>query len=92
MIRTFRHKGLQAFFERGGKAGVQPAHPAKLSLLLGRLDQSSKPEDMNVPGWRLHPLKEDLKGHWAVDVNGPWRMTFAFEGADAVLVDDLQYH
>lgn len=87
-----RHKGLQAFFERGSKAGIQPAHVARLSLLLSRLDQSAKPEDMNIPGWRLHPLKADLKGHRAVDVNRPWWVTFVFEGVDAVLVDHPQYH
>ena len=92
MIKSFRHAGLEKFFLTGAKAGVQPAHAKKLRLLLGRLDASSKPDDMNVPGWRLHKLGHDLKDHWAVTVNGNWRMTFAFEGVDAVLLDYQDYH
>lgn len=92
MIKSFRHKGLQAFFERGTKAGIQAAHASKLSRQLARLDEAQKPQDMNVPGWGLHPLKGDLADHWAVTVNGNWRMTFVFDGVDAELVDYLDYH
>lgn len=92
MIRTFAHKGLQAFFESGSKAGIQPHHAPRLQRLLVRLDLSRAPEDMNVPGWRLHPLAGDLAGHYAVTVNGNWRLTFRFEGEDAVLVDYQDYH
>lgn len=77
------------FFETGSKAGIQPAHAAKLKRLLVRLDVSTTPDDMNIPGWKLHPL---TTGHWSVWVNGNWRMTFTFEGADAVLVDYQDYH
>ncbi len=89
MIKTFRHKGLKVFFETGSRAGIQPAHAAKLKRLLARLDVSKAPGDMNVPGWKLHPL---TTGHWSVWVNGNWRMTFGFEGTDAVLVDYQDYH
>ncbi|MGE0799153.1 MAG: type II toxin-antitoxin system RelE/ParE family toxin [Lautropia sp.] len=93
MIESFRHKGLKAFFERGSKAGIQAAHAPRLARQLARLNEASGPDDMNVPGWRLHPLAgRDLHGHWSVWVNGNWRMTFAFEGADAVLVDYQDYH
>lgn len=92
MIQSFRHKGLQAFFERGTKAGIQAAHASKLARLLARLDAAESPKDMNLPGWRLHPLQGELQGFWAVSVNGNWRMTFAFEGTDAVLVDYQDYH
>lgn len=92
MIKSFAHKGLQAFFENGSKAGIQPHHASKLQRLLVRLDLSRGPEDMNVPGWRLHPLAGDLAGHYAVTVNGNWRLTFRFEGEDAVLVDYQDYH
>ena len=92
MIRSFQHKGLQAFFEHGSKAGIQPAHAAKLGRLLARLDEAQGAQDMNLPGWRLHPLQGDLAGHWSVWVNGNWRVTFTFEGIDAVLVDYLDYH
>lgn len=92
MIKSFRHKGLQAFFERGTKAGIRPDHAPKLSRFLARLDVASGAPDMNVPGWGWHGLSDDLKGHWAVSVNGNWRMTFTFEGTDAVLVDYMDYH
>lgn len=92
MIRSFRHKGLERFFAQGSKAGIQAAHASKLRLQLGRLDAATGPADMNLPGWRLHPLKGAMKGLWAVDVSGNWRLVFAFEGKDAVLVDYLDYH
>jgi len=72
MIKSFRHKGLQRFFETGSKAGTQAAHAARLRLQLAALDQALKPEDLSAPAWGLHPLKGDLKGHWAITVNGNW--------------------
>lgn len=92
MIKSFGHKGLQAFFETGSKAGIQPAHATKLARQLARLDAAAGPEDMNVPGWRLHALKGDLEGHFALSVNGNWRLTLRFERGDAVLVDYQDYH
>jgi proteic killer suppression protein len=92
MIKTFRHKGLERFFREGSKAGIQPQHAKRLRVQLARLDAASGPADMNLPGWRCHPLKGDIAGHWSVWVNGNWRMTFAFEGEDAVLVDYRDYH
>lgn len=87
------HKGLEVFFTTGNKAGIQPHHADKLRILLGTLDTATSPQDMNAPAWRLHPLKgQDLKGHWSVWVNGNWRMTFKFDGQDAVLVDYQDYH
>jgi proteic killer suppression protein len=92
MIRSFRHKGLERFFREGSKAGIQPQHGKRLRLQLARLDAASTADDMNLPGWKLHPLSGDLKGHWAVRVDQNWRMVFAFEGEDAVLVDYRDYH
>lgn len=92
VIKSFRHKGLQAFFESGSKAGIQAAHAQKLGRQLTRLDAAQAPQDMNLPGWRLHPLRGELVNHWAVTVSGNWRLTFTFEGTDAVLVDYLDYH
>jgi proteic killer suppression protein len=92
MIKTFRHKGLQAFFETNSKAGIQPHHAPRLSRQLDRLDEAKAPEDMNLPGWRLHGLEGELAGHYSVTVNGNWRMTFRFENGDAVLVDYQDYH
>ena len=92
MIRDFRHKGLEQFFKKGSKAGIQPAHAARLGRQLARLDAATAPQDMNVPGWGWHPLKGDRDGLWAVSVSGNWRMVFGFEGSDAVLVDYEDYH
>jgi len=92
MIKSFRHKGLQRFFETGIKSGIRASHASKLRLQLGALDQATKPEDLSAPSWGLHPLKGDLKGHWAITVNANWRVIFTFEGRDAVLVDYLDYH
>ena len=92
MIKTFRHKGLQIFFEVGSKAGIQPSHAPKLKRQLRRLDESTNPADMNIPGWKLHSLAGDLNGHYSVWVNGNWRLTFTFDGIDAVLVDYQDYH
>lgn len=92
MIKGFAHKGLEALFTTGSKAGIQPAHAPRLLRQLAQLDQASAPQDMNLPGWKLHPLKGDLAGHWSVWVNGNWRMTFTFDGIDATIVDYQDYH
>ena len=92
MIKSFRHKGIEAFHKSGSKAGIVPTHASKLKRQLGQLDVASKPEDMNTPGWRLHSLHGDLEGHWSVTVNSNWRLTFCFDDGDAVLVDYQDYH
>lgn len=92
MIKSFRHAGLEKFYKTDSKAGIQPEHATKLRRQLTLLDASASPQDMNVPGWQLHPLKGKLKGHWSVRVNGNWRITFKFEVEDVVLVDYLDYH
>ena len=92
MIRSFRHKGLQRFFERGSKAGINAQHERRLRLMLARLDDAANAADMDAPGWKLHSLKGDLKGHWAIWVDERWRLTFVFEGKEAILVDYQDYH
>jgi proteic killer suppression protein len=92
LIKTFRHKGLQRFFETGSKAGIQASHAEKLRLQLAALDQAQKPEDMSAPSWALHPLRGELKGYWAITVNGNWRVIFCFEGVNVILLDYLDYH
>lgn len=89
MIRGWRHRGLQRFFETGSKAGIQPHHAARLARQLAALDAAATPGELDVPGWRLHPLST---GEWSVWVNGNWRLTFAFDGGDALLVDYRDYH
>ena len=92
VIRTFRHRGIEKFFRTGSKAGIQPKHEQRLRILLTALNLASTPTDMNREGWNYHPLKGDLKGHWSVSVSGNWRLTFSFEGEDAILVDYQDYH
>ena len=92
MIKSFRHSGIEKFFTSGSKAGIQPKHEARLRILLTTLNLASMPLDMNRNGWNWHPLKGDLKGHSSVSVSGNWRLTFAFEGKDAILVDYQDYH
>jgi len=79
-------------FRNGSKAGIIPAHARKLENQLATLNRASSPGDMNLPGWNLHPLRSKLAGHWAIKVNGNWRLTFRFEGHDAILVDYQDYH
>ena len=92
MIKSFRHKGLQLFFETGSKAGIQSTHAPRLARQLARLNEAHSWEDVNLPGWRLHSLKSKLAGHYSLVVSGNWRITFKFEGEDVVLVDYQDYH
>ncbi len=92
MIKSFRHAGTKLFFETGSKAGIQPKHAGRLRLQLARLDAAVSPVEMDLPGWRFHPLKGDLAGHFAVWLDKNWRLTFKFEGTNAVLVDYQDYH
>jgi proteic killer suppression protein len=92
MIKTFRHKELEAFFKTGSKARIQAAHAKKLRILLTALDNAKYPSDMNAPSWKLHLLTGNLSGHYSVKVNGNWRMTFTFEGENAVLINYQDYH
>jgi proteic killer suppression protein len=92
MILAFRHKGLQQFFETGTKRGIQPDQAPRLARILDRLDSSITPQDMNLPGYRLHELSGQNKGTWSVTVNGNWRVTFSFKDSDAFDVDYVDYH
>ncbi|MEC4680518.1 MAG: type II toxin-antitoxin system RelE/ParE family toxin [Nitrospirota bacterium] len=92
MIKSFRHKGLRDFYESGSTSGIQPGHKKKLRLQLVALDTAQVIKDMDIPGFRFHPLKGKRKGLWAVDVSGNWRMTFQFEDGNAYNVDYEDYH
>lgn len=86
MIKKFTHKGLKALYKTGNLKGINPEHANKLRIILARLDASQSPDDMTLPGLRLHPLKGELEGFWAVDVSGNWRVFFRFENSDATNV------
>jgi proteic killer suppression protein len=92
VIKSFRHAGIERFFSTGSKAGIQPKHADKLALQLFALNRARSARDMDAPGWGMHRLHGDLSGHWSIKVSGNWRLTFAFEGEDAILVDYQDYH
>ena len=92
MIRSFRHKGLRRFFESGSVAGIQPHHATRLRMLLAALDTATTVDDMDIPGFRLHPLKGEVRGRWSVWVNGNWRLTFEFHDGQARVLDYEDYH
>ena len=87
-----KHKGLRRFMAHGGARGVDAAMAPKLTRILSMLAQSSRPDQMDNPGWKLHPLKGKRAGYWSVWVTGNWRVTFRFEGNEAVDVDLVDYH
>jgi proteic killer suppression protein len=87
-----RPQGAGNKFHAGSLAKIQAKHANRLRVQLAMLDNARSPEDMNAPGWKLLSLHANLKGHWAVMVSGNWRLTFRFEGEDAILVDYQDYH
>lgn len=92
MIRSFRHKGLERFFLKGTKSGIQVKHAARLRLILGRLNASVTPKDMDLPGLYLHQLSGRRSEIWSARVSGNWRVTFRFVEGDAEIVNYEDYH
>jgi proteic killer suppression protein len=92
MISSFRHRGLQRLYEYGDRSRLNQAYVAKIERILARLDVATTPEDVDAPGFGLHPLRGDRKGWWAVTVSRNWRIIFRFEGEDAADVDLVDYH
>lgn len=92
MIRSIRHKGLLRFFSAGDKRGINAKHAPRIERLLDRLDAAGRPEDMSLPGFAFHGLAGFDPKRYAVSVSGNWRITFAFDGEDAVDVDLEDYH
>ena len=92
MILSFKHNGLELFFRTGSKSGIQAKHSKRLQLILGRLNASIAPEDMNLPGLHLHQLSGSRAETWSVRVSGNWRITFRFNGEHAEIVNYEDYH
>ena len=92
MIRSFRHRGLKRMYERDDPSRVGTDIADRLRLVLADLDSASKPSDLDLPGYRLHPLKGNLKGFWSISVSGNWRVTFRFDNGDAYDVNLVDYH
>lgn len=92
MIRGFRHRGLRRLFKQEESKGIRPDQREKVENILAVLNRARRPEDMNLPGFRLHRLKGDLKDFWSVTVRANWRVIFRFEQGDAYDVDLIDYH
>ena len=92
MITSFIHKGLEKFYKTGTTSGIQANHAKRLRLILSNLDQAESPDDMDLPGLRLHELKGNRKGIWSVTVSGNWRVTFRFVGRNPEIVNYEDYH
>jgi proteic killer suppression protein len=92
MIRSFRHRGLKRLYERDDHSGVRPDFANTIQEILTVLDDAAAPQELDLPGYRLHPLKGNLKGFWSVTVRANWRIIFRFEGADAFDVELIDYH
>lgn len=92
MIRNFRHRGLERFFRRTDYRGIPAKNAPRIERMLDRLDAALKPEDMNLPGYKFHRLKGDQRDTYAISVTGNLRMTFRFDGEDAIDVDLEDYH
>ena len=92
MIKSFRHRGLQRLYERGDRSRIHPTLVDKIETALGLLDVAETPEAVNLPGYRLHPLRGDLRGFWSIRVSGNWRLIFRFDDRDVCDVDLVDYH
>lgn len=92
MIARFRHRGLRRFYEDDDRSGVRPDHADKIARILARLKRAAKPSDMDLPDFRLHPLKGDLSGFWSVTVRANWRIIFRFDDGHVTDVDLIDYH
>ncbi len=92
MIGSFKHRGLKRLYQRGDASQIRPDLLETVEDILARLDQVATPQALNLPGYRLHSLKGDLRGFWSVTVRANWRIIFRFEGNDAFDVELIDYH
>lgn len=92
MIQRFLHKGLKRLYEDDDRRGLNTQHADKIARILAQLKRSSRPQDMDIPGFRLHSLKGELSGYWSVTVQANWRITFRFESGGVTDVDLVDYH
>jgi len=92
MIKSFKHKGLQDFYEKGNSSSIQAQHRQKIRMQLVALDTANVIDDIDLPGFRLHPLKGNMKGLWSIEVNKNWRITFEFKAGDVYIVNYEDYH
>ena len=92
MIVGFQHRGLKRIYEKGDRSKINPNYVDKVELILADLDAAETIDHMRQPGYRLHELKGDLYGFYAVDVSGNWRVVFRFEDGQASDINLVDYH
>lgn len=92
MIESFRHKGLKRFYQEDDRSKLPPDMVERIAIILAALDQAATIAAMRRPSFRLHQLKGDLKGFWAVTVRANWRIVFRFEDGKAFDVNLVDYH
>jgi toxin HigB-1 len=92
MIRSFKHRGLKRLYGRDDRSGIRPDLVDTVERILTVLDSATTAQALDIPGYRLHPLKGDLKGFWSVTVRANWRIIFRFQGEDAFDVELIDYH
>lgn len=92
MIRRFRHRGLRRLYEGDDRREVNPEHVDKIARVLARLDAATRPDQLDLPGFRLHALRGDLAGYWSITIRANWRIIFRFEQDAATDVDLVDYH
>ncbi|MCH7975483.1 MAG: type II toxin-antitoxin system RelE/ParE family toxin [Bacteroidetes bacterium] len=92
MILKIKHKGLRTFWDKGDTRKINPDWQRRIDRIMNALDLAQTHADMDFPGWRLHPLKGEYRGFYAVDVSGNWRIVFRFDGNNTTDVDLIDYH
>jgi len=92
MIKSFKHEVLKKYFESESTAGIQSSHARKLKMQLVAIDTAHMIEDIDLPGYQLHPLRGDREGIWSISVNGNWRVTFEFKDGNAYILNYEDYH
>ncbi len=92
MIRSFQHRGLRRLYEQDDRSRIAPDQLERIRIALADLEAASKPGDMDLPGYRLHPLRGGRRAFWAISISGNWRIIFRFEDGDVCDVDLVDYH
>ena len=92
VIKTFQHRGLKRLFQQGDPSKVRAEQVGRITDVLAHLDEAHHPADLDLPGYRLHPLKGDMRGRWSISVSGNWRLTFEFKDGNMHVLDYEDHH
>jgi proteic killer suppression protein len=92
MIKSFKHKGLEKFYKTGSTKGIQANHSKRIRMQLAALDTAQNIDDLDIPGYKLHPLKGSRKGIWSIVVSGNWRLTFEYIDGNVHILNYEDYH